>query len=307
MKNLKYLAVFAAAFALMAFVLVGCGSSASSSSASASGSSESASTSSEAASSEATSSEAASSEATSSESSEAFTLVVGFDADFPPYGYLDAAGEPTGFDIDLAKAVCKKLGWGFEAKPIDWKAKDLELESGNINCIWNGFTIEGREGQYQFSKPYMLNEQVIVVKADSDIKSLADLAGKKVVTQEGSAALDLLTEDGDHADLGATFDGGAPQAVTDYQSAFMQVDSGAYDAVAVDLPVAEYIMAQLDTEYTILDEQLNSEHFGVGFKLGEVELAQTVSDALLEMYQDGTIEELCNQHKLAFDKWVLVD
>ena len=296
MKKIKFVAALVAALAIAAFVLAGCSSGASSSAASSASGSDSS---------------ASASASASSGAAEEFTLVVGFDAGFPPYGYTDEAGNPIGFDLDLAKAVCDKMGWGFEAKPIDWKSKDLELESGNINCIWNGFTIEGRESEYQFTKPYMLNEQVIVVKADSGITSFADLAGKKVITQEGSAALDLLTKDdehvGDHADLGATFAGGAPDTIADYESAFMQVESGAYDAVAVDLPVAEYIMNKMDAEYVILDEQLNSEHFGVGFKLGEVELAQSVSDVLLEMYQDGTVEQLCDKYQLAFDKWVLVD
>ncbi len=213
MKKFKFVAIAVAVFALAAFVLVGCssgGSSSAASSASASGSSSSASASSESASSESASSEAASSEAASSAASssaasssaapEAFTLVVGFDAEYPPYGYKDADGNPTGFDIELAKAVCEKLGWGIEAKPIDWNSKDLELESGNINCIWNGFTIESREDQYQFSKPYMLNEQVVLVKADSGIKALADLAGKNVYTQAGAPAEALLGPQGDMAD-----------------------------------------------------------------------------------------------------------
>ena len=323
MKKFKFVAIAVAVFALAAFVLVGCssgGSSSAASSASASGSSSSeaassASASSEAASSEAASSEAASSEAASSAASssaapEAFTLVVGFDAEYPPYGYLDADGNPTGFDIELAKAVCEKLGWGFEAKPIDWNSKDLELESGNINCIWNGFTIESREDQYQFSKPYMLNEQVVLVKADSGIKALADLAGKKVITQAGAPPEELLGPDGDMADLGASFDGGAIQTIPDYNSAIMQLDSGAVDAVACDLSIAEFQMAQAEGKYVMLDEKLLSEHYGVGFKKGEVETAQTVSDALLELYQDGTVKTLCEKYAdqgIKFENWVLTE
>ena len=323
MKKFKFVAIAVAVFALAAFVLVGCssgGSSSAASSASASGSSSSegassASASSEAASSasassEATSSSAASSAASSSAAPEAFTLVVGFDAEYPPYGYLDADGNPTGFDIELAKAVCEKLGWGFEAKPIDWNSKDLELESGNINCIWNGFTIESREDQYQFSKPYMLNEQVVLVKADSGIKALADLAGKKVITQAGAPPEALLGPEGDMADLGASFDGGAIQTIPDYNSAIMQLDSGAVDAVACDLSIAEFQMAQAEGKYVKLDEKLLSEHYGVGFKKGEVETAQTVSDAMLELYNDGTVKTLCEKyadHGIKYENWVLTE
>ena len=301
MKKFKFVAIAVAVFALAAFVLVGCSSGASSSSAaSESAGSEEASA----------SAESASAESASAEGVVTDKLVVGFDAEYPPYGFLDADGNPTGFDIDLAQAVAELEGWEFEAKPIDWDSKDLELESGNINCIWNGFTIEGREDKYSFSKPYMLNEQVIVVAADSDIASFADLAGKKVITQAGSAALGLLSEDGDQAELGATFDGGAPQTIADYNNAFLQLESGAVDAVACDLSIAEYQMAQAEGKYKQLDEPLNSEHYGVGFKLGEAVIAQSVSDAMLELYENGTVEKLCEKYAeygLSFDNWILTD
>ena len=319
MRKIKIVAAFAAVLAIAALVLVGCSSSSGSASASASGSSASASSESASASSEsasassesasASASSASASASASSSAASATKLVVGFDAEYPPYGFLDADGKPTGFDIDLAKAVCEKLGWECDAKPIDWDSKDLELDSGNINCIWNGFTIEGREDKYQFSKPYMLNEQVIVVTADSSIKALSDLAGKKVITQAGSAALDLLSADGDQAALGATFDGGAPQTIADYNNAFMQLESGAVDAVACDLSIAEYQMAQAADKYVMLDEPLNAEHYGVGFKLGEAEMAQAVSDAMLALYEDGTVKTLCEKYAdygMSFDNWILV-
>lgn len=313
MKKFKFVAALVAALALAAFVLAGCSSGASSSaasSASASASSASAAASSSAASSTAASSAATSSAAASSAAPAAATkLVVGFDAEYPPYGYLDADGKPTGFDIELAQAVCAKLGWDFEAKPIDWNSKDLELESGNINCIWNGFTIETREAQYQFSKPYMLNQQVVVVKADSAVKALADLAGKKVITQAGAPPEGLLGPEGDMADLGKSFDGGAVQTIPDYNSAFMQLDAGAVDAVACDLSIAAYQMSQAADKYVMLEEPLLAEHYGVGFKLGEAETAQAVSDAMLALYQDGTVKTLCEKYAdqgIAFENWVLV-
>ena len=312
MKKFKLVAVAVAAFALAAFVLVGCssGGSASSAASESAGSESASAESAESASAESASAESAPAESASAEAAEGFTLVVGFDAEYPPYGYLDANGNPTGFDIDLAQAVCEKMGWGFEAKPIDWNSKDLELESGNINCIWNGFTIEGREDQYQFSKPYMINEQVAVVKSDSDIKALADLAGKKVITQAGAPPEELLGPDGDMADLGASFDGGAVQTIPDYNSAFMQLESGAVDAVACDLSIAAFQMSQAEGKYIMLDETLLSEHYGVGFKTGEVETAQTVSDAMLALYEDGTVKTLCEKYAdqgMSFDNWVLTE
>ena len=131
------------------------------------------------------------------------TLTVGFDQSYPPYGYVGDDGEFTGFDLDLAAEVAKRNGWDLELEPIDWDAKDTLLNSGAITCIWNGFTMENREDDYTFSAPYMLNKQVVVVRADSGIGSLEDLAGKTVLTQVDSAAEAVLN--GDKADLTATF------------------------------------------------------------------------------------------------------
>ena len=108
------------------------------------------------------------------------TLIVGFDQDFPPMGFVGDNGEYTGFDLDLAKEVASRLGLEYKAQPVAWDSKDMELESGHIACIWNGFTITGREDDYTWTTPYMANKQVFVVANDSDIKSQADLAGKVV-------------------------------------------------------------------------------------------------------------------------------
>ena len=289
MKKLKFAAAFAAAFALAAFVLVGCSSGGSASSA-------------------ASSSASAESSSAAAASDGAVSLVVGFDAEYPPYGFMADDGSYTGFDLDLAKAVADINGWSFEAKPIDWDTKDVELDSGNITCIWNGFTMEGREGQYAFSDPYMINEQVIVVKADSDIKTAADLADKKVVTQAGSAALALLSADGDQADLGKTFAGGEPQTIADYNNAFLQLDSGAVDAVACDLSIAAYQISQASDKYVQLSEPLSSEHYAVGFKLGDEATAEAVNATLKQLYQDGTVKTLCDKYAeygLSFDNWIL--
>ena len=243
-------------------------------------------------------------EAASAESGE-FTLTVGFDQGYPPYGFVGDDGEYTGFDLDLAAEVAERNGWNLELSAIDWDAKDALLSSGSINCIWNGFTMEGREDDYTFSEPYMLNEQVIVVKSDSGIADSAALAGKTVMTQVDSAALDVL--EGDAADLAATFAGGAPQTISDYNNAFMQLESGMVDAVACDLSIANYQMSAKPDTYTIIDT-LSSEHYAVGFKLGDEDLAATVTATLKAMYEDGTVQELCDKYAeygLSFDNWVL--
>ena len=243
-------------------------------------------------------------EAASAESGE-FTLTVGFDQGYPPYGFVGDDGEYTGFDLDLAAEVAERNGWNLELSAIDWDAKDALLSSGSINCIWNGFTMEGREDDYTFSEPYMLNEQVIVVKSDSGIADSAALAGKTVMTQVDSAALDVL--EGDAADLAATFAGGAPQTISDYNNAFMQLESGMVDAVACDLSIANYQMSAKPDTYTVIDT-LSSEHYAVGFKQGDEDLAATVTATLKAMYEDGTVQELCDKYAeygLSFDNWVL--
>lgn len=234
---------------------------------------------------------------------ETTTLIVGFDSSYPPYGFVGDDGEYTGFDLDLAAEVCERNGWELQLEPIDWDAKDALLNSNSINCIWNGFTMEGREKDYLFSDPYMLNEQVVVVRADSDIKSLEDLAGKIVMTQVDSAALDVLNDG--QAELASTF--ADLQTLGDYNNIFMQLESGMIDAVACDLSIAEYQMAAKSGVYTKLDS-LSSEHYAVGFKLGNDELAKTVSETLKAMDEDGTVKELCDKYAeygLSYDNWVL--
>ena len=161
-------------------------------------------------------------------------FTVGFDAEYPPYGYMDENGEYTGFDLELAQAVCDLEGWELEKKPINWDSKDMELNSGSIDCIWNGFTMNGREDDYTFSVPYVDNSQVIVVAEGSGIESLSDLAGKVVGVQAASAALDLLQseEEGGQKALADTF--GSLNEFADYNTAFTELQAGALDALAIE-------------------------------------------------------------------------
>ena len=138
-------------------------------------------------------------------SGERTTFTVGFDAEYPPYGYMDDNGEYTGVDLELAQAVCELEGWELIKTPIDWDSKDMELNSGSIDCIWNGFTMNGREDAYTWSDPYCDNSQVIVVAEGSGITTLADLAGKTVGVQAASAALDVLSDEEQQKDLADTF------------------------------------------------------------------------------------------------------
>ena len=216
------------------------------------------------------------------------TFVVGFDAEFPPYGFKDEEGNYTGFDLELAAAVAEKLGMQVAYQPIDWDAKDAELNAGTIDCIWNGFTIDGREDQYEWSEPYLDNKQVVVVKEDSTINSLGDLAGKTVEVQKDSSAEAALEEEA--ADLKATF--GNLVSVADYNTALMDLESGAADAVIMDSGVAEYKINSDKKAFRLLDESIANEQYGVGFAKGNTELCEKVNKALHELVEDGTVERI---------------
>lgn len=231
------------------------------------------------------------------------TLVVGFDQDFPPFGYVGDDGEYTGFDIDMAKEAAKRMGKEIVLQPIDWDAKDLELEAGTIDCIWNGFTINGREDQYTWTDAYMDNSQVVVTRVESGIDTLADLAGKVVEVQKESSAQSAL-EDDDHTDLLASF--AQFSTVGDYNTAFMDLESGAVDAVAIDIGVAKFQIAGKEDTFKILDETISSEQYGVGFLLGNTELRDEVQATLMEMAEDGTFAEISNEY-FGYDVCILGD
>ena len=215
------------------------------------------------------------------------TLIVGFDQDFPPMGLVGDDGEYTGFYLELAQEVAKRLGLEYKAQPIAWDSKDMELESGNIDCIWNGFTMTGREDDYTWTEPYMANQQVFVVANDSDINSQADLAGKIVEVQADSSAEAALKE---APELTATFK--ELLTTADYNTAFMDLEQGAVDAIAMDVIVAGYQIQQRNADFKILDDSLSEEEYGVGFKKGNTELRDKVQSTLEEMAEDGTLQEV---------------
>ena len=230
------------------------------------------------------------------------TFTVGFDAEFPPYGYQDENGEYVGFDLDLAAEVCARNGWELVKKPINWDSKDMELETELIDCIWNGFTINGREDKYTWSTPYVDNIQVVVVGKDSGIASYADLAGKIVAVQADSSALAALTENEDGGNeeniaLAESFE--KLVEVPDYNTAFMNLEAGAVDAIAMDIGVAQYQLEQRGDAFVILDGTLAAEQYGIGFKLGNTELRDAVQKTLDEMAADGTFAKIAEKWGLA--------
>lgn len=287
----KTLAMMTAAV-MVAGALAGCGSSSSTPAATTAAATEAATTAAAtAAATDAATTEAgdtaAAAEGTVKTPSGKFT--VGFDQEFPPMGFVGDDGQFTGFDLDLAKEVASRLGLEFVPQPINWDAKDMELDSGNIDCIWNGFTMQGREDDYTWVGPYMANNQVFVVTADSDIASKADLAGKAVEVQKDSSGLAALQGE---AELSASF--GSMTEVADYNTALMDLESGACDAVCMDSIVAGYQIKSSGKDMKILDDTLAAEEYGIGFKKGEDELAKAVYDTLMAMKDDGTVAKISN-------------
>ena len=227
-------------------------------------------------------------ETTTAASENETTFTVGFDQDFPPMGFVGDDGEFTGFDLELAAEAAKRMGKEIKYQPISWDAKDMELTSGNIDCIWNGFSIQGREDKYTWSKPYMKNDQVFVVKSDSSIDSIEDLAGKTVEVQTDSSAEAALKENNA---LANTF--GQLQTVADYNTGFMDLEMGGVDAIAMDSVVANYqITKRGGNGFTVLDTPLSSEEYGIGFKLGNETLKNEVQKALEDMKADGTMKTI---------------
>lgn len=230
-------------------------------------------------------------EATAEPAAEGGKLIVGFDAEFPPFGYIAEDGSYDGFDLALAQEVCARLGWEYEAVAIDWASKDAELKAGNINCIWNGFTCTGREEEYTWSDPYIDNSIVAIVRADSGIESLADLAGKTVMVQSASSGLDALTA---NEELTSSF--GELVQLPDYNTGFLELRQGTVDAVVVDVGVGNYQIANTEGDYVILSEPVSVEQYAVGFYLGNEALRDAVNEQLLAMAEDGTMMSIAEKY-----------
>lgn len=211
-------------------------------------------------------------------------FVVGLDDSFPPMGFRNEKDEIVGFDVDMAKEAAKRMGVEIELKPIDWDSKVLELNGKKIDVIWNGLTItEERKKEIAFTKPYLENRQIIVVAAGSDIKTKADLAGKKVGVQSGSSSMDALEKD--EKTLKSL------EEVVEFGNnteALMDLKIGRIDAVVVDEVVGRYYISKKPGEYTVLEDHFGSEEYGVGLRLGDQAFLSELQKVLDEMKKDGT-------------------
>jgi polar amino acid transport system substrate-binding protein len=218
------------------------------------------------------------------------TFVLGLDASFPPMGFTDADNNIVGFDIDLAKEVCKRLGIELKLQPIDWNAKEQELNTGNIDAIWNGFTInDDRKKQVLFTEPYMKNRQVLVVNSGESYSSIKDLEGKKVGLQAGSSAADALEKS-------ESFKKSLKEVVEfkDNMLALMDLEQGGVDAVLMDEIVARYYIQKKAKSYKVIDEALAEEEYGIGFRKKDTELMDKFQETLVAMAKDGKAAEISN-------------
>lgn len=215
------------------------------------------------------------------------TIVVGLDDDFPPMGFRDENNQIVGFDIDLAQEAAKRANLDIEFKPIDWSAKEAELNSGRVDALWNGLTMtDYRKENILFSQPYMINHQIIVVKPDSGIKTKSDLADKVVGLQNGSSALDAVNADPIHESFAQL------SQYADNVTALLDLSNGRLDAVVVDGVVGHYYVSKKPDEYVVLEDNFGQEEYGVGFKKDNVALQQKIQQALDSMMKDGTTAKI---------------
>ena len=215
-------------------------------------------------------------------------FVLGLDDSFPPMGFRAENNEIVGFDIDLAKEVAKRLGVQFKAQPINWDSKEQELNTGKIDCIWNGLTItEERKKALSFTKPYLANKQVVVVRKGSGLNSLSDMYGKTIALQSGSSAEDAVNDTPD-------FQKGVKNIVFLDQNlmALNDLAIGGVDGVVMDSVVAEYAIAESGMPLVTLDESLASEEYGIAFRKNDVKLTDEVQKILEEMAADGTVARI---------------
>lgn len=219
------------------------------------------------------------------------TIIIGLDDAFAPMGFRDESGQIVGFDVDLAKELGERLDKEVTFQPIDWTMKEAELNSGNIDFIWNGYTItEERKEKVEFSTPYLNNSQVIVTLADSDIKTKADLSGKKVGAQNQSSAVSAMEKE---ADLYASFYGSKAITFEDNNQALMDLEAGRCDAIVADeILVRYYIKLKGEEKFKILDENFGDEEYGVGIRKGDTKMVEAFNEVLEEMKADGTMKEI---------------
>jgi polar amino acid transport system substrate-binding protein len=238
---------------------------------------------------------------------EGYEFKQGFDLDYRPYSFVDDNGENGGFDVEMAQAVCEYYGWTYTAVPFNWDAKDAELNAGSCDCIWSGFTINGREDDYLWSKPYSDNTQKIMVKADSGITALADLAGKKVGVQGSTSAQEMLetpNAEGGAEDLMKTF--ASFDKYDTYTVAVNDLKAGAIDAIAIDVTTGDYQMTKVEG-LAYLDEDVCQEVYAIGFRTDDTELRDQVNAALKTLAENGKMDEIGQKYPEIYENLSMIN
>lgn len=221
-------------------------------------------------------------------------VVVGFDNTYFPMGFMDENGDTVGFDIDLAKETFKKLNMEVKFQPIDWSMKETELNTGNIDMIWNGYTLtEERKQKVAYSDSYMKNKQLIVTLSNSDIKTKNDLNGKIVGSQQGSAGLEAIEKD---TKVMESLKGKKPILYDTFDKVFRDLEAGRIDAMVVDETLARYYISQKGEEkYSILEDNFGEESYVVAFRKDDTELKDKVNNTIKELKEDNVYDEIYNK------------
>ena len=235
----------------------------------------------------------------SEEQEEDLTILRIGNDDYEPYSYLDETGDFTGIDVDLAKEACRRLGYRPEFHQVVWENKDQELAAGNIDCLWGSFTMTGREDLYQWAGPYLYSRQVVAVRTDSGIQTLADLAGRRVAVQAtGKPESIFLTSDAPGiAQVEAVY------SFSTMDEVYACLRKGYADAIAGHENALGLFLASSPGSYRMLDETLDVSQLGVAFqKDTHQELAQALTQTLAEMEADGTTRAILERYGLDADR-----
>lgn len=218
------------------------------------------------------------------ETEELPVLVIGSD-NYEPYFYLDEDGAFAGIDVEIAKAACERLGWTPDFRQISWQEKDQLLADGEVDCLWGSFSMTGREDRYNWAGPYMYSRQVVIVRTDSDIRTLADLNDKRISVQTSSKPEELLLT---HQVPGVEQVKNV-YSLANVNDVFAALDKGYVDACAGHETAYRSFIGERAGQYRVLDQELLRVGLGVAFYKGDdTGRAEALSDVLRELKEDGT-------------------
>ena len=223
-------------------------------------------------------------------------VVIGFDNTFVPMGFQDKSGKDVGFDIDLANAVFEKYGIKVQWQAINWDLKETELKNGNIDLIWNGYSkTDERESIIQFTKQYMVNEQVIVVKKSKNIKAISDLKDKVLGAQNGSSGYDTFNSNPEV--LKNIVKNNDATQYESFNEALIDLENDRIDALLIDKVYANYYLKQQNKldDFNILNAGFDSESFAVGARKADITLVKKINEAFYELYREGKFQEISNK------------